>query len=135
MIAPNWYPNKKELRQFAVVSLFGFGLLGLVAHLRFGLEITAHVLLAIGGLTFLIGLVSHKAVLFIYLALMAITFPIGWLISNFFLRILFYGILTSVGLILRLFGRDPLRLKRPQTDSYWLEKKGSTTAASYYRQA
>ena len=135
MIAPNWYPNKKELRQFAVVSLFGFGLLGFVAHLRFGLEITAYVLWAFGGLTFLIGLVSHKAVLLIYLALMAITSPIGWLISNLFLRILFYGIITSLGLILRLFGRDPLRLKRPQTDSYWLEKKRSTTAASYYRQA
>ena len=135
MIAPTWYPNEKELRQFAVVSLFGFGLLGLVAHLRFGLEITAYVLWVIGGLTFLIGLVSPKAVLFIYLILTAITFPIGWLISNLLLRILFYGIITPAGFLLSLLGRDPLRLRRPETKSYWLERKQPTQSASYYRQS
>jgi len=135
MIEPNWYPTKKQLRQFAVISLAGFGLVGAVLKWRFGLETAPIVLWAAGILTFVAGMASPAAVLPVYTLLMAVSMPIGWAVSNLFLRIIFYVIMTPFGLVLRATGRDPLRLRKPLTDSYWRDHKRRDKLSSYYRQA
>lgn len=49
---------------------------------------------------------------------------LGKVVSPIALGILFYGILTPVGAIIRLTGKDPLRLKLdPNADSYWIVRK------------
>ena len=135
MIKPTWYPDKKQLRQFAVFSLPGFALIGVIARWKFDAPAMAYALWVLGVLIFLVGLASPLAVRPVYTLLMAIALPIGWLVSNLLLRVLFYGIFIPVGLILRLFGRDPLRLKRPDSTSYWLDRQPPEDVASYYRQS
>lgn len=135
MINPSWYPSKRQLRQFAVISLVGFGVAGMVARLQLGLDVVSVVLWSVGGLTFLAGILKPHVVLPVYLGLMALSFPIGWLVSNVFLRVLFNGVMTLLGLIFRALGRDPLRLKKPKVRSYWLSHEQRTDAQSYYRQA
>ncbi len=46
-------------------------------------------------------------------------------ISNFvILTLLFYLVITPMGLALRLFGKDPLRLRfEPGVGSYWIERR------------
>ena len=40
------------------------------------------------------------------------------------LAVLFYGVVTPTGLMMRLLGEDPLRLKRdPATASYWIARE------------
>ena len=40
------------------------------------------------------------------------------------LAILFYGVFTPIGAVMRLAGKDPLRLKRdPHSPSYWLPRQ------------
>lgn len=135
MIEPNWYPTHKQLRQFAIISLAGFGLIGAALRWRFGLEIAPIVLWALGGVTFVAGMISPKAVLPIYSLLLGLSVPIGWVVSNLFLRIIFYGIMTPFGLVLRATGRDPLRLKKPAGGSYWRDHEPRESLGSYYRQA
>jgi len=49
---------------------------------------------------------------------------LGKLVSPIALGILFYGILTPIGTVVRLFGKDPLRLKLDSgADSYWILRK------------
>jgi hypothetical protein len=36
--------------------------------------------------------------------------------------VLFFGLLTPIAMLMRRFGRDELRLKRPAADSYWIER-------------
>ena len=134
MIEPTWYPTKKQLRQFAVVAPFGFGLVGALAHWKFGWEIASYVLWGMGGFTFLIGLARPRAVFPIYGLLMLITLPIGLLLSAVVIRVLFYGIMMPLGLFFRLIGRDPLRLRKPDTDSFWQKYEKRNDLASYYRQ-
>ena len=39
------------------------------------------------------------------------------------MALLFYGLVTPVALLLRAFGRDPLRLRfDPGADSYWIRR-------------
>ncbi len=56
-------------------------------------------------------------------------FQIGMLLSKattpLVMGVLFFITVTPVGLLMRLFGKDPLRLKRePAAKSYWLERSG-----------
>ena len=46
---------------------------------------------------------------------------LGRIVSPIALGLLFFGVLGPMGFLMRLFGKDPLRLKRdPQAKSYWL---------------
>lgn len=135
MLAPSWSPGHKELRQFAIISLFGFGLFGAIAFFRFEWFVAAYVFWGIGVLTFLVGLASPGAVLPVYILLMAIAMPIGWVVSNVLLIVLYYGMMTLLGLVFRLIGRDPLRLKQPKLETYWIARQQRTPGSSYYRQS
>jgi hypothetical protein len=108
MINPSWYPTDRQLRQFGMTSLIGFGVVGLVIRLQLDLDVVATVLWVVGGLTFVLGMLKPRLILPIYLGLMALTFPIGWLVTNVLLRIMFYGVMT---------------------------RKQRTDAENYYRQA
>lgn len=135
MISPNWYPDRRQLRQFAVICLFGFGLFGLMAWRWTGSWTAAIVLWSIGAAALVVGVPFPNAVRLLYVALTALALPIGWLVSQILLRALFYLVFTPLGLLFRMMGRDPLRLRRPAAESYWLVRVQRTDALSYYRQA
>jgi len=84
---------------------------------------------------FLLGSVVPAAVRPLYRFLSLVGLPVGWLVSEAFLRLVFYGVLTPLGLLFRMVGRDPLRLKRRSVPTYWREKKQNPGPSSYFRQA
>jgi Saxitoxin biosynthesis operon protein SxtJ len=48
--------------------------------------------------------------------------------SPVILRIIYWGVITPTGLLVRLLGRDPLRLRRdPTVPSYWIARDSSRT--------
>lgn len=48
---------------------------------------------------------------------------LGKLVSPIALGIVFYGVLSPIGTVMRLTGKDPLRLKfDPTADSYWITR-------------
>jgi len=52
-----------------------------------------------------------------------ITLPLSKTRSAIVMAILFFGVLTPLGLIMRLTGRDPLRLRLDrEASSYWLTR-------------
>ena len=54
-------------------------------------------------------------------------FVISQLLGRMFLILFFLFVLTPVGLILRLAGKDPLQLKRPATaDTFWQTAKDTS---------
>ena len=45
------------------------------------------------------------------------------IVSPFVLGIMFFGVITPIGLVMRLFGKDPLRLQLDKSaGSYWIER-------------
>jgi hypothetical protein len=138
MLNPVWYPDAKQLRQFALISVIGFPLLGWLFTGRSFASFsttTFQVFAAIGIVVCLVGLIAPNAIRPIYALLMLVAVPIGWLISNLFLRIIFYLVLTPLGLIFRLKGRDPLWLHKPAVESFWQSRRPRADLTSYYRQA
>jgi hypothetical protein len=46
------------------------------------------------------------------------------LVTSAIVQLLLYGVFTPAGLIFRLFGRDPLRLRRGRsTGTYWITRQ------------
>jgi polyferredoxin len=49
---------------------------------------------------------------------------LGKVVSPIALGVVFYGVLTPVGAMMRLTGKDPLRLKLdPRAESYWIPRE------------
>jgi hypothetical protein len=49
---------------------------------------------------------------------------LGKIVSPFVMGIIFFLVVTPIGLIMRLFGKDLLNLKFNGNKSYWIEKSG-----------
>lgn len=74
-----------------------FGLLGLV---------WPSVLAPLNKLWFKFGLLLHK------------------IMTPLIMGLMFYGLITPVGLLMRMTGKDPMRLKsKPETTSYWIDRE------------
>ncbi|MBB3209506.1 hypothetical protein FHS27_005346 [Rhodopirellula rubra] len=69
-----------------------------------------------------------------------ITFPIAWLVGHFLFGMVFFGIITPLGFLLRLFGHDPLNLRRENhVKSAWEDKAcvkdvGNEDPTRYFKQ-
>ena len=62
-------------------------------------------------------------------------FPVGFVVSHLVLAILFFGVLTPAGLLMRLLGRDPLERKFDEgRKSYWVDLPEPKEPRDYFRQ-
>ncbi len=57
---------------------------------------------------------------------MTVSFHIGQVIGRVVLTVFFLIVVTPLGLLLRLLGKDLLELKRRDTSSYWRTSKSSS---------
>jgi hypothetical protein len=62
-------------------------------------------------------------------------FPIGFVISYVLMAIIYYLVVTSIGLIMRIFGRDSM-YRRFDRDAatYWFERRAEQAQDRYFRQ-
>ena len=49
---------------------------------------------------------------------------LGKIVSPFVMGVIYFLIVTPIGLIMKLFGKDLLNLKYENKNSYWIEKSG-----------
>ena len=53
---------------------------------------------------------------------------LGNLIAPVVMGIIFFFVVTPIGLIMRLLGRDLIKLKKNNENSYWIEKKDTESS-------
>jgi hypothetical protein len=81
-----------------------------------------------GGALFLAGGLFVRSLLkHVYVAWMKFAFVLGWVNTRLILGIFFYGVLTPIGVIMRLSGWDPLTRKLDRSaQSYWVKRQHET---------
>ena len=129
--------SDRQLRQFAA-ALVAFTLIVLLRvwwrHASLGVvgEGSAALALAFGVL----GLVSPRRIAWLFTTLTTVTMPIGIVVSEIILAVLYFAVVTPVGLAARLTGRDPLN-RRIDRDSatYWVEHRRTDDRSRYFRQS
>lgn len=133
LITVNWQPTHRQLRQFGGLCAIALPCLAWLWSLN-----TAW----IGGLA-IVGLVIASlawifpaAVAPLFIGLMLVTLPIGLVLSEVVLLLIYAMVFVPMGLVFRCLGRDRLRRHLNRTcESYWEEKPQPRSIASYYRQS
>jgi len=119
-------PDRRRLRQFAGASVVFLCVWAWTA--AWTLAVAA---LVVG----IAGVFTPQLLRPFYVAAMVLTYPIGWVVSRAALCLLYYGLVTPTGWILRLLRRDRLRLKRPSAGaSYWTPRSVEGKPERYLRQ-
>lgn len=128
----NWAPTARQLRQFGLLCLIGFPLLGWIwsagaqaiiwlAGIGFGLAVT--------------GLIAPRALKPVFIGLMLIALPIGMVVSEVVMLLIYFGVFLPIGICFRLMKRDALKRTLDRScRSYWEVKEAPKNAGSYYRQ-
>lgn len=137
-------PDDRTLRQFGWIALGGFALLTGLAWFdllifSFGLGAAKVPLCAtfagIGIYAALASLVFPRANLPVYLGLTLIAFPIGFVLSYVIMGTLFYVLITPVGLLFRLTGRDAMKRSfESGAPSYFVDVGSPAPRERYFKQ-
>lgn len=125
----------RELRNFGLLVGGVFALLGLFALYRG--KSFAPWLWAPGLALVTLGALFPRSLKYLFLAWMSLALALGFVVSHVLLGVFFFLVITPVGLVARLAGKDFLRLKWDrQAKSYWIprEKRAPKAAAEYEQQ-
>ena len=125
LIEINWNPNHKELHKFGIISLIASVLIALLLYVLKGLGIQwMAVIFFVGFIIFVSSMISLKVTRGIYLGLILVTMPIGLVVSFTLMATFYFLLLTPLGLLFRLMGRDSLGRKfDSNTNSYWISRR------------
>ncbi|MCC7335281.1 MAG: hypothetical protein IT422_09295 [Pirellulaceae bacterium] len=133
LVQANWQPTHRQLRQFGLLCALALPcvawLWSLSASWFAGLS-------AAGVLLALLSWYLPVAVAPLFIGVMLITLPIGLVVSEIVLLLVYALVFVPIGVAFRCLGRDRLerRIDRSR-DSYWEPKLRPRSLASYYRQS
>lgn len=133
MIDINWNPDAKELRKFGVAMLVGFTLISGFLFWR-DHPTGATFCVVFGFIAGGLGLTGTRAALPVYLGWMGVAFVSGNVVSRVLIALLFYLLITPMGLGMRLIGRDKLGLGPGDSPSYWVDAAPSDDERDFERQ-
>ena len=135
MIAINWNPNRRELRQFSAAMLVATFVVGGVLWWQLGPNRASQVLWIAGPLLAAIGLLVPPTMRPVFVGMSLLAFPIGYVLGFVALAMVYYLLITPIGLVFRLIGRDPLYRKfDPDAESYWIRRPEGLPAKRYFQQ-
>jgi len=128
-------PTDRKLRQFAAVGVIVLAVLAIWQLRSSGSLVLAGCYAAVAVLVGGVGFARPKRLAPIFTLWMIAAFPLAWVVSTIVLAVIFFGLLTPLGLVFRLMGRDPLDRAWPgRQDSYWQEKPVTDKPERYLRQ-
>lgn len=89
----------------------------------------------VGAAIQVLSLISLSLTRYVYIVWMTLAFPIGLVMSTVVVSLFYYLLITPIGLVMRMMGRDKLGLKpKPIGESYWVKKGPPPPKERYLRQ-
>ncbi len=136
----DWNPDRAGRRKFARTLTIGFPVLAtvfaIIGWLRSGTFPEWTLALAVIGFTIglLLWIVPQIARPF-YLVWYFFACCIGIVVSNLLLIAFYYLVLTPIGLVMRLCGRDPMKRRfHRDAKTYWTDAEKVVDPRRYFRQ-
>jgi hypothetical protein len=135
MIEIPWHPSRRELRQFAF--LLAAFLLAAAGYAWWRQHSAAWAAAAAGAavLSAAVGGMAPQVLRVVYVGWMCLAFPVAWVVSHLVLAVIFFGVITPIGLLVRLVRGDPLQRQFDrQAESYWVPHAPSDDPKRYFQQ-
>jgi len=123
--------SDRQLRYFGASLAALLVALAALAHWKWQSPITGGVLLACAVVLFVVYYAVAATRRPIYRAFRAFTYPIQWFMTAVILAIVYFGIITPIGLMLRLRGIG-IRTTGQAKQSYWVARQDSSEPSSYF---
>jgi hypothetical protein len=93
-------------------------------------------LAAVGGVLVWLSVVAPRYVRPVFIVASVVTYPIGLVVGELMLLVIYFSVFTPVAVVFRLIGRDALERKIDRgAATYWRVKERRGDAASYFRQS
>lgn len=129
----NTRPSRRHLIQFGIAWAVFFLLAALFAAWR-SASVPPWPIVALALIPPLIGWIFPGFLRVLFIALSAVTFPIGFVVSHLVLAALYYLVLSPIGLILRVL-KPSLFPKRPDSSlpTYWHSRTGARKPGDYFK--
>lgn len=136
LVSVNWNPSRKDLNGFRMVSVIATTAIAVLLYALKGLDIRwCAGIVGFGVLVWLSGLVSLTLTRCVYVVLTAVTLPIGLVVSLILMGAFYFGLITPLGLVFRLLGRDVLCRKfDPKASTYWAPHEQTKNVERYFQQ-
>jgi len=135
MVRINHHPDRRQRVVFLLAWLMFFGAIGAVVWWQGGAGAVVLGLWAVAAVVPIIGMLLPGFARMVYVGMAYAAFPIGFVVSYIVLGLIYYCVLTPIGLIMRLLGYDPMR-RRFDADAatYWTPRDGEREPERYFRQ-
>ena len=112
----------RDLRKFGLLVGGMFAVFGLIVLLRHKAHYPYFLWPGVALIAF--GAMLPRTLKYVYLAWMSLAFVLGFVISHVILGLFFFLVITPIGLIARLVGKDFLSLKLDRKGaSYWIPRE------------
>lgn len=114
--------TREQVRKFGI--MFGVIAVALAAYSFYKVGHAWPWLLAVGGFFFATGLFLYPVLRPLYIGWMSFAYALAWVNTRILLGLFFYLILTPIGLVLRLLGKDLLDERIDgAAKSYWVKRE------------
>jgi hypothetical protein len=129
-----WQPDASELRKFSIAMLVGFAVLGALSALRHhGVQWGSISLWSLGAVLAIAAWIPGLGRI-AYLAVYVPSSFIGHFVSKIVLFFVFFLVFVPIGVLLRLLGKDLLRLRPATPRASWTPMNSLKSSNRYYRQ-
>jgi hypothetical protein len=133
MIDVNRNPSRRELNQFGLIWLAFFALVATVAWFKVHSPALSGGLAAAAVLVPVLGWLVPAFMRVVFVGMSYLAWPIGFVVSHVLLAVVYYLVVTPIGLVMRALGHDPMRRRfDPQAATYWLERDGEARDPRHY---
>ena len=132
----NKNPTRRELNQFGFIWLGFLALFGVIAYFKFGSPLAARWLWVAAVVVPIAGWLVSAFMRMVFLGMSYLAWPIGFVVSHVVLAVVYYLVLTPIGLLTRLFGYDSMKKTfDPDAESYWIDRSAEVVdPKQYFRQ-
>ncbi|MEE8450820.1 MAG: SxtJ family membrane protein [Thermoguttaceae bacterium] len=136
LIRINKNPSRRELALFGLIWLVFFGVVGGIVWGKSESTTAASAIWAMAVVVPVVGGIVPSLMRLVYLGMCYASFPIGFVVSHVILAIVYYLVMTPIGLLMRMFGHDPMQRRFDRdAETYWIPRKQPDRMERYFRQS
>ncbi len=122
--------ERRQLVTFGVTMAIAFAIVAAIRTWRRGLDAITIVVFVVAALFLLIAVVAPTLLAQVYRVWMRFAEILGWINTRILLILIFYLVVTPLGLVMKLIRRPPLDMAR--RDSYWTDPPRNSYGDRHY---
>lgn len=125
-------PSCRQLRQFGLMCVV---LLPLIAWVWGAGSSTIQAAAVIGAGLGVLGIFAPKLLRPIFIGLVFVTFPIGLIVGELILLMIFVGVFLPMALLFRIIGRDVMKRRMSaEAKTFWVPRSAPANVRRYFQQ-